>query len=393
MYGANAIHLDFLSDTKSVMINVKRSRKPLRLKDIFPEGVPKGRELKRLRRAFSSGFSRTKPWYKESESSLGASASAESDGLSGAPFVSTDLINGATSLINQAGDALANALVNIQFADTSHESKCFTIKTSGNLAQYEIDINGHKKGSNSIGEAQVNIHKLNNIVTGLDQLVADGFNTMSLSDNITGDSASQTFPYAVSSSSGSGVKDSIDYKIEVKAYVMGIKVYDETFKGSPVLSSPYANMDAITGSTINYDSTTTKASSGKYQFEDLVVSFMAIHGKSTGMMFLEALAIGGKKIKKNNPFTAIEKNVAKQLSSTDDYLIHQIESVVTSQLNSGSVKPPVDAAFEALYTVGWDKSTIQCQLDLNQFSTKWIYPVTMAGFLLAPFAELTSSWS
>ena len=360
MYGANAIHLDFLSDTKSVMINVKRSRKPLRLKDIFPEGVPKGRELKRLRRAFSSGFSRTKPWYKESESSLCASASAESDGLSGAPFVSTDLINGATSLINQAGDALANALVNIQFADTSHESKGFTIKTSGNLAQYEIDINGHKKGSNSIGEAQVNIHKLNNTVTGLDQLVADGFNTMSLSDNITGDSASQTFPYAVSSSSGSGVKDSIDYKIEVKAYVGGIKMYDETFKGSPVLSSPYANMDAITGSTINYDSTTTKASSGKYQFEDLVVSpTMADSWEEYwDDVFGGVSNWWDKKINKSsNPFTAIEKNVAKQLSSTDDYLIHQIESVVTSQLNSGSVKPPVDAAFEALYTVGWDQST------------------------------------
>ena len=60
--------------------------------------------------------------------------------------------------------------------------------------------------------------------------------------------------------------------------------------------------------------------------------------------------------KSTNPFTAIEKKVSKQLSSTDDYLINQIENVVTSQLNSNSVKPPIDAAFEALYGVGWDQS-------------------------------------
>ena len=359
--GAKASNLHFMSNTKSAMINVKDSRKSLRLKDIFPEGVPKGRELKSLRRAFSSGFSRTKPWHKESESPLGASASAESDGLSGAPFVDTDLINGATSYINEAGDALANALVNIEFADTSHKSKGFTITTSGNLAQYEIDMNGSKKGKSSKGSAQVNIHNLNNTVTGLDQLVADGFNTMSLSDDITGDSTSQTFPYTVSSNSGSGVKDSINYKIEVKAYLPGnIKIYDQTFKGSPVLSSPYADMDAIIGSSIDYDSTTSKASSEKYQFYDLVVSPTLADSwdEYWDDVFGSVSNWWNKKIgKSTNPFTAIEKSVAKQLSSTDDYLINQIESVVTSQLNSNSVKPPVDAAFEALYTVGWNQST------------------------------------
>ena len=361
MQGAIIPIIHFILDTKSVMINVKNSRKSLRLKDVFPEGVPRGRELKRLRRAFSSGFSRTKPWYKESERPLGASTSAEPDDLSGAPFVNTDLINGATSLINEAGDALANALVNIEFADTSHESKGFTITTSGNLAQYEIDINGHDKGSSSLGSATVNIHKLNNTVTGLDQLIADGFNTMSLSDDITGDSASQTFPYAVSSNSGSGVKDSIDYKIEVKAYLPGnIKVYDETFKGSPVLSSPYADMDGIVGSTIDYDSTTSKASSEKYQFDDLVVNPTMADSwdEYWDDVFGSVSNWWDKKIgKSTNPFTAIEKSVEKQLSSTDDYLINQIESVVTGQLNSNSVKPPVDAAFEALYNVGWDQST------------------------------------
>lgn len=351
----------FTSTTSPAMINVKRKRISLSLEDIFPEGVPKGKELRKLRRAFSGDFSKTKPWYKETDSSFGANASAKSDGLSAAPFVDADLINDATSYINEAGDALANALVNIEFADTSHESKGFTITTSGNLAQYNINMNGHKKGHNNKGSAQVNIHQLNNTVTGLDSLVADGFSTMSLSDDMTGDSASQTFPYAMSSNSGSGVKDSISYKIEVKGYLPGgIKVFDKTFKGSPVLTSPYANMDAITGSTVNYDSTTFEAASGEYQFQDLVVSPTLADSwdEYWDDVFGDVSNWWNNKIGKgSNPFTAIQKNVAKQLSSTDDYLINQIENVVTSQLNSNSVKPPVDTAFEALYTVGWDQST------------------------------------
>ena len=347
------------------MINVKRSRKSLRLKDIFPEGVPRGKELKKLRKAFSGGFGRTKSWYKDNERQLGASSSRDSEDLedlSAAPFVDTNSINAATSYINQAGDALANALVNIQFADTSHESKGFTITTSGNLSQYEIDMSGKKSGSSSAGSATVKIHYLNNTVTGLDQLVADGFSSMSLSEDITGDSETQAYPYAVTSSSGSGVKDAISYKIEVKAYdpIFGYKVFDKTFKGSPVLSSPYANMDAITGSTISYDSTTTKASSGKYQFEDLVVSPTLADSwdEYWDDVFGDVSNWWNKHISKStNPFTAIEKKVSKQLSSTDDYLINQIENVVTSQLNSNSVKPPIDAAFEALYSVGWDQST------------------------------------
>ena len=343
------------------MTNLKRSRKALKLKDIFPEGVPRGKELKNLRKAFSGGFSRTKRWYKESESQLGESSSTDPEGLSAAPFVDTDTINSATSYINKAGDQLASALDNIEFADTSHKSKGFTITTSGNLSQYEIDMSGKKKGKSSLGSATVKIHYLNNTVTGLDQLVADGFSSMSLSDDITGDSATQTFPYAVTSNSGSGVKDSISYKIEVKAYdPFGDKVYDKTFKGSPVLSSPYANMDAITGSIVNYDSSTTKASSGKYQFEDLVVSPTLADSwdEYWDDVFGDVSNWWNKHISKStNPFTAIEKKVSKQLSSTDDYLIHQIENVVTSQLNSNSVKPPIDAAFEALYSVGWDQST------------------------------------
>ena len=87
-----------------------------------------------------------------------------------------------------------------------------------------------------MGSATVKIHYLNNTVTGLDQVVAYGFSSMSLSADIIGDSATQTFQYAVTSNSGSGVKDSISYKIEVKAYdPFGDKVYGKIFKGSPVL--------------------------------------------------------------------------------------------------------------------------------------------------------------
>ena len=92
------------------MTNLKRSRKALKLKDIFPEGVPRGKELKNLKRAFSGGFSRTKRWYKENESQLGESSSTDPEGLSAAPFVDTDTIKSATSYINKVGDQLASAL-------------------------------------------------------------------------------------------------------------------------------------------------------------------------------------------------------------------------------------------------------------------------------------------
>ena len=211
-----------------------------------------------------------------------------------------------------------------------------------------------------MGKAQVAIQKLENTVTGLDQLVADGFTTISLSDAITGDSASQTFPYAVSSSSGSGVKDSISYKFRVKGYVGGINVLNQTFKGSTVLQSPYANMDAVIGNKINYDSTTFTAKSKKYKFNDLVVSptLEDSWGEYWDSVFGSVSNWWDKKIGKNtNPFRSIDKNVQKQLNSTDDFLVNQIEDVVSSQLNSSSVKPPIDTAFEALYTKGWDQST------------------------------------
>ena len=117
------------------MIDVKNNDKSLRLKDIFPEGIPKAKELNELRQAFSKGFNRTKPWYPQSENSLGTNVTKTSDVLSDAAFVDTDLINGATKYINAAGDALANALVGIEFSDVSHKSKGFTITTSGSLAE------------------------------------------------------------------------------------------------------------------------------------------------------------------------------------------------------------------------------------------------------------------
>tara|TARA_B100002052_G_scaffold198817_1_gene181438 strand:- start:2393 stop:3508 length:1116 start_codon:yes stop_codon:yes gene_type:complete len=352
-----------LSDltAKINVINVKRSSQSLKLADIFPEGDPKGKKLKELRKAFSNGFSRTKSWFPANNNQLGSESGEQTDS-SLAPFVSTNLINSATPLINAAGDALANALANIEFGDVSKTNKGFTISSSGSLAEFKINMSGKKKGSSSFGKAQVAIQKLKNTVTGLDKLVADGFNTISLSDDITGDTESQTFPYSVSSDSGSGVKDSIDYKIRVKAWepILGIKVFDKTFKGSPTLTSPYADMDAVIENTIQYDSSTLKATSKKYKFDDLLVSptLEDSWGKYWDSVFGDVSNWWDKNIgKSTNPFRTIDKNVQKQLNSTDDFLIKQIEDVVSSQLNSGSVKPAIDTTFEALYSVGWDQST------------------------------------
>ena len=61
--------------------------------------------------------------------------------------------------------------------------------------------------------------------------------------------------------------------------------------------------------------------------------------------------------KSSNPFTYIDEAVEKQLASGEDLLTNQVESIITDQLNSSSIKPFVDTAFQPLYGIAWDKQT------------------------------------
>ena len=336
-----------------VRIELDSASKPIKISELFPNGNPSRDERKQLKQSFKSLF-------KKNNKANELSSNNRLD-ESTAPFVSVDTLGKATDLLNVAGNALGQAISGIQFKPVT-AGKDFKVTTYGDLTDFHIDINGKKEGKSSLGKAVVNIEKLNNAVSGLDALVKDGFSSLTPRDEITGNNQQQTVSYDTYTKSGSSVNDDTDFKIEVKAYepILGAKVFDVTFKGDFRLSSPYATANSKIDSIIDYNSATSQASLGNYSMSALAVqpSMAQTWGQYWDYVFGDVSKWWDDKIsKKSNPFTYIDEAVEKQLTSGEDLLTNQVESIITDQLNSSSIKPLVDTAFQPLYGFAWDKQT------------------------------------
>lgn len=341
-------------------IKLGESQDPLKISDVFEDGQPNREERRDLRRALRS----LKSLNKKSDNSQQLTSNSRLD-ESTEPFVSTSTLGNSTEYINAAGNALGTAISSIQFTPITKGTD-FKVSTYGNLGEYHIDINGKKEGKSSTGSAVINIERLNNKVSGLDALVKDSLSSLTPIDEITGSSQQQIVPYSAKSNSGYSITDETDLYLKAKAYfpdgfpLYGALAFSMEVKGTFGLISPYGAMDAQVDSIINYDTDKKQANLGNYDVGDIIIkpSMADAWGRYWQATFGDVSAWWDDKIsKKNNPFAYIKVAVDDQLTSGENLLTNQAETVVTNQLNSPGIKPYIDGPFQVLYGAAWDRKT------------------------------------
>ena len=341
---------------------------PIKAKDL----APRGWKIGRFKRYLLANMEAHKN-FDDAEKPLKDKPSGNSVSFPPAydqPFASPDRLNQGGDLINKVSDGLTEALDSISFPKETYSiGKKFDVTTSGSLGSFEFDFGGDTgtKYCNDITGVKIHIHEFTNNVTGIDAVVNDAFKNLSVSDTVYGDNQEEIFRYPVSSNSGSKIALSTVLDFTVSYYIAGCnskqKQWDQRFKTSFTLNPPDGVYDKLSGyidSIVDYNSTNKTANLGDYSLGGL--TFSPTLETAFDEFWDKAFGDASKWWDKNlsffpNPFVEAEKAANKQLETADDYLQHQVEVVVNQQLNSGSVKPYLDTAFEGLYSYAWDQQT------------------------------------
>jgi len=194
---------------------------------------------------------------------------------------------------------------------------------------------------------------------------------------------------------GGQLQIDVDFKVEMRAYILNEDIDSLKVKGSfsvggdGDIPAPYEKLTASVVSQMNYGvEEQGMRSMDNYQvlITDMEPGIEAIWDIYWDNMFQELSDEYEHLINKvdqkwddYNPFNYLDKAVKDILAEGDDYIQSLVSHFATEQLNSDGIKPVLDDAFEAMYTVaamdphnafpynGWE-SIQKCPFDTTHAS-------------------------
>ena len=298
------------------------------------------------------------------------------------PFLDIERLGKGVDLINDFSEELGAYIAGIEIAEDStvihkDNSPAYTrIIYSGSIADLNFSISNDSGaafkqyvsgGVPKTGAEGQFYWPASMNVTGLDNIVKGGFETVNPTNLDTESSTTQTLSLSLNGEGDINAPFSANLNGEVNIWVSGGKVLDDHFS-NPVngnFNTGKEYMNTVLEVPIEYDEESKLVSIGEYDFADFDFSpdlsdYWAIYYNTALKPIAdwwdsEFKPLKDIKITVPNPIEAVNSKVTSQIASGDNYAKKNLGKFISSQINSSSVKPFVDDSFLPLLKYSWNQ--------------------------------------
>ena len=293
-----------------------------------------------------------------------------------APFLDIERLGSGVDLINDYSETLGEYIANIEFKEGTHVVDNGDAHTrfnwSGSIANLHFDI------SQDSGVKWSQYDSLKNgargqfywpagvDVTGLDNIVKGGFETVTPTTLDPESSTNQTLSLSLSGEGDIDAPFWANLNGEVAISVVGVESkpirFSNTVPGD--FNTGTEHMKTVLEVPIEYDEESKIVSIGKYNFSNFDFSpdlsdywavYYDIALKPVADWWDDTFRIlSDVGVPVPNPIKEVNKKVAEQFESGDNIAKKDLGKFISNQVNSSDVKPYVDASFMPLLKYSWN---------------------------------------
>lgn len=296
-----------------------------------------------------------------------------------APFLDIELLGKGVHLINDFSEVLGSYIANIEIPEGTYVADTGATQTrfnwSGSIADLNFNISDDSGGKFSkyiddplkTGASGQFYWPASTIVTGLDNIVKGGFETVTPTNLDADSTTNQTLGLSLEGEGDIDAPFSANLNGEIDLWVEGVETPGIHFS-NPVsgnFNTGNESMTTILEVPIAYDEESKLVSIGQYDFADFDFSpDLSDYWAAYYNLALKPIAdwwnsefkpITDLGIKVPNPIETVNSKVTDQIASGDDYAKKKLGEFISDQVNSSGVKPYVDASFMPLLKYSWNE--------------------------------------
>ena len=296
-----------------------------------------------------------------------------------APFLDIERLGSGVDLINDYSETLGEYIANIEFKEGTYVAENGAAKTrfnwSGSIANLHFDIDQesgvkfsqYKKFLGLENGAKGQFYWPAGLdVTGLDNIVKGGFETITPTSLDPESSTNQTLNLSLSGEGDIDAPFWANLNGEITVRVEGVDLPKIRFSNNVPgdFNTGTEHMKTVLEVPIEYDEESKIVSIGKYNFSNFDFSpdlsnywalYYDVALKPVADLwddwFRPITDLGGHV---PNPIKEVDKKVAEQIASGDDIAKKELGKFISDQVNSSGVKPYVDASFMPLLKYSWN---------------------------------------
>ena len=293
------------------------------------------------------------------------------------PFLDIERLGKGVDLINDFSEELGGYIAGIDIAEGTTVKKKGNAYTrfnwSGSIADLNFSISNDSGAKFSkyvdpkTGASGQFYWPASMNVTGLDNIVKGGFETVNPTNLDTDSSTTQTLSLSLNGEGDINAPFSANLNGKIEIWGSGIKISSSNFS-NPVngnFNTGKEYMQTVLEVPIEYDEESKLVSIGEYDFADFDFSpdlsdYWAVYYNTAlkptadwwDSEFKPLTDIG---LNVPNPIKAVNSKVTNQIASGDEYAKKNLGKFISSQINSSSVKPFVDDSFLPLLKYSWNQ--------------------------------------